>query len=49
VLNGTDPSCEQWIRTYRDYAPVAPGQIAVPTAAPAAGGRRGGRSARVGV
>lgn len=49
VLNGTDPSCEQWIRTYRDYAPVAAGSApAAPTAAPAAGGRRGGRSARVG-
>jgi 5-methyltetrahydrofolate--homocysteine methyltransferase len=48
VLNGTDPSCEQWIKTYRDYAPAAPGQAAAPIAAASAGGRRGGRSARVG-
>jgi 5-methyltetrahydrofolate--homocysteine methyltransferase len=48
VLNGTDPSCEQWIKTYRDYAPAAPGQVAAPVSAPTAGGRRGGRSARVG-
>ena len=23
VLNGTDPDCTNWIRTYRDYAPAA--------------------------
>ncbi|MBG20101.1 MAG: methyltetrahydrofolate--corrinoid methyltransferase [Rhizobiales bacterium] len=49
VLNGTDPDCTNWIRTYRDYAP-APGASA--SAAPASGGeasrRRGGRAARRG-
>jgi 5-methyltetrahydrofolate--homocysteine methyltransferase len=49
VLNGTDPDCTNWIRTYRDYAPAADGTAA---AAPAASGdasrRRGGRAARRG-
>ncbi len=49
VLNGTDPDCTNWIRTYRDYAPAAGATAA---AAPAAGGdasrRRGGRAARRG-
>lgn len=49
VLNGTDPDCTTWIRTYRDYAPVA-GSTA--SAAPASSGdasrRRGGRAARRG-
>jgi 5-methyltetrahydrofolate--homocysteine methyltransferase len=48
VLMGTDRDCATWIRTYRDYAPAAPG-----AALPAAGGdagarRRGGREARRG-
>jgi 5-methyltetrahydrofolate--homocysteine methyltransferase len=50
VLNGTDPNCMTWIRSYKDYQPHAPGAAAaaapVTTAAPAAGGRRGGREAR---
>jgi 5-methyltetrahydrofolate--homocysteine methyltransferase len=49
VLNGTDPDCTTWIRTYRDYAPAA-GSTA--SAAPASSGdasrRRGGRAARRG-
>ncbi|MBO6541186.1 MAG: methyltetrahydrofolate cobalamin methyltransferase [Rhizobiaceae bacterium] len=50
VLNGTDPDCMTWIRTYKDYQPHAPGAAAAaaPAAAPASDGgrRRGGREAR---
>ncbi|MBW3095774.1 methyltetrahydrofolate cobalamin methyltransferase [Pseudohoeflea coraliihabitans] len=49
VLNGTDPDCTNWIRTYRDYAPTAAGEsAAAPTAAAPASRRRGGRAARRG-
>ncbi|TDH35775.1 methyltetrahydrofolate cobalamin methyltransferase [Pseudohoeflea suaedae] len=52
VLNGTDPDCTNWIRTYRDYAPAAAGAPASAAPAAAAGGdggrRRGGRAARRG-
>ncbi|MGE0585733.1 MAG: methyltetrahydrofolate cobalamin methyltransferase [Flavobacteriaceae bacterium] len=49
VLNGTDPNCATWIRTYRDHQPSAGGETA-PVAAPgsAGGRRRGGRAGRVG-
>jgi 5-methyltetrahydrofolate--homocysteine methyltransferase len=49
VLNGTDPDCMNWIRTYKDYQPHAAGAPAPAAAAPAgrAGGRRGGREARL--
>ena len=55
VLNGTDPNCMTWIKTYKDYQPHAAGGTA-PAAAPqspapdASGGgrRRGGRAARAG-
>ncbi|MBK8457694.1 MAG: methyltetrahydrofolate cobalamin methyltransferase [Phyllobacteriaceae bacterium] len=51
VLNGTDPNCMTWIRSYKDYVAPAAGQphaapVAAPAAAPSAGGRRGGREAR---
>ncbi|WP_436640095.1 methyltetrahydrofolate cobalamin methyltransferase [Microbaculum sp. FT89] len=51
VLNGTDPHCAGWIKTYRDHAPASTAPAAsaggADTAAPAAGGRRrGGREAR---
>ncbi|OCP23110.1 MULTISPECIES: methyltetrahydrofolate cobalamin methyltransferase [unclassified Ensifer] len=50
VLNGTDPNCTHWIKTYRDHKPAEGGHVvaAAPVAA-AAGGRRGGRAARTGV
>jgi 5-methyltetrahydrofolate--homocysteine methyltransferase len=51
VLTGTDGNCAAWIRTYKDYKPGEHGVVAV--AAPVvssapAGGRRGGRAARLG-
>lgn len=47
VLKGNDPDCGNWIMNYRDHAPSTTGAPA--TAKPSAsGGRRGGRSARVG-
>lgn len=51
VLNGTDPNCMTWIRTYKDYQPAAAGMAhAAPASSPApepgASGRRGGREAR---
>jgi 5-methyltetrahydrofolate--homocysteine methyltransferase len=52
VLNGTDPDCMTWIRTYKDYQPHAAGTPGAPAAAapaPASGAggrRRGGREAR---
>lgn len=49
VLNGTDANCQNWIMTYRDHKPAAPGAPAASAdAAPAASGgrRRGGRAAR---
>ncbi len=51
VLNGTDPDCMTWIRTYKDYQPHAAGAPAA--AAPVSAGgdsggrRRGGREARL--
>jgi len=49
VLNGTDPNCTHWIKTYRDYKPAEAGaaQAPTPAASSAAPGRRGGRAARV--
>ncbi|MGO4658738.1 methyltetrahydrofolate cobalamin methyltransferase, partial [Ensifer sp. 2YAB10] len=49
VLNGTDPNCTHWIKTYRDHKPAEGGHV-VAAAAPAGagGGRRGGRAARTG-
>jgi 5-methyltetrahydrofolate--homocysteine methyltransferase len=44
VLMGNDPSCMDWIRSYRDAAPFAGPLAAAPTAA--TGRRRGGREAR---
>ncbi|KZM47515.1 methyltetrahydrofolate cobalamin methyltransferase [Labrenzia sp. OB1] len=48
VLNGTDPNCQTWIRTYRDHQPAASGASAAPQDTPAAAGgrRRGGRAGR---
>lgn len=52
VLNGTDPNCQTWIRTYRDHVPAAAGAQAGAAPAPAqadsGGRRRGGREARRG-
>jgi 5-methyltetrahydrofolate--homocysteine methyltransferase len=53
VLNGTDPDCMKWIRSYKDYKPAVAGEPhAAPVAAPEPSGdggrRRGGRGARVG-
>ena len=50
VLNGTDPNCAHWIKTYRDYKPAEGGAAAAPTpaASSAPAGRRGGRASRVG-
>ncbi len=55
VLNGNDPDCMTWIRTYKDYQPHEPGAPATAIANPGAGaaaggraGRRGGRAARTG-
>ena len=52
VLNGTDPNCQTWIQTYRDYQPAAPGASAESSngngQAAAGGRRRGGREARLG-
>lgn len=48
VLNGTDPDCTNWIRTYRDYKPAEGGAAPVAAAPSAGGGRRGGRAARTG-
>lgn len=54
VLNGTDPDCMTWIRTYKDYQPHASGAPAPAANANPAGaaggrsGRRGGRAARAG-
>lgn len=47
VLNGTDPDCGSWIRTYRDHTPQTGASVA-PTVSPATGRRRGGRAARRG-
>ncbi|MBZ0161600.1 MAG: methyltetrahydrofolate cobalamin methyltransferase [Notoacmeibacter sp.] len=51
VLNGTDPDCMTWIRTYKDYQPHAAGSPAAAAPAPAGGDsggrRRGGREARL--
>lgn len=48
VLTGTDENCANWIKTYRDYQPAAGGAPAPQSASPsAAGGRRGGRAARL--
>lgn len=51
VLNGTDPNCHNWIMTYRDYQPAAPGAGSSSTnstpATSSAGKRRGGREARM--
>ncbi|MDB5553967.1 MAG: methyltetrahydrofolate--corrinoid methyltransferase, partial [Rhizobium sp.] len=49
VLNGTDPNCTHWIKTYRDYKPAEAGVARAPTPAASseAPGRRGGRAARV--
>ncbi|MCB1477627.1 MAG: methyltetrahydrofolate cobalamin methyltransferase, partial [Rhodobiaceae bacterium] len=50
VLNGTDPNCMTWIKTYKDHAPSAAGAPVAAAAAPAGGDsggrRRGGRDAR---
>ncbi|MEP0511002.1 MAG: dihydropteroate synthase, partial [Aurantimonas coralicida] len=48
VLMGNDPSCGEWIRHYRDVAPVGGASAALAsTPASAAGGRRrGGREGR---
>ncbi|MBK5570674.1 methyltetrahydrofolate cobalamin methyltransferase [Ensifer adhaerens] len=49
VLNGTDPNCTHWIKTYRDHKPAEGGHVvAAAPAAAAGGGRRGGRAARTG-
>lgn len=51
VLNGTDPDCMTWIRTYKDHQPNAAGSpVPAANANPAGGrsGRRGGRAARAG-
>lgn len=47
VLNGTDPDCSSWIRTYRDHIPQTVG-VAAPVVSQATGRRRGGRAARRG-
>ncbi|MBL4891578.1 MAG: methyltetrahydrofolate cobalamin methyltransferase [Rhizobiaceae bacterium] len=47
VLNGTDPDCASWIRTYRDHTPHTAG-VAAPVVSQATGRRRGGRAARRG-
>lgn len=47
VLNGTDPDCGSWIRTYRDHTPQTAG-VAAPVVSQATGRRRGGRAARRG-
>ena len=59
VLNGTDPDCMNWIRTYKDHQPATAARRspapAAPVNAPAAGGSRrrtrcrGGREARMSV
>ncbi|TCD15055.1 methyltetrahydrofolate cobalamin methyltransferase [Oricola cellulosilytica] len=49
VLNGTDPDCMNWIRTYKNHQPHVPGAAAAPAAVAnndAGGRRRGGREAR---
>ncbi|MEZ5877456.1 MAG: methyltetrahydrofolate cobalamin methyltransferase [Tepidamorphaceae bacterium] len=50
VLNGTDPNCMTWIKTYKDHAPSAAGApaaaAATPTGGDSGGRRRGGREAR---
>jgi len=47
VLAGNDENCATWIMTYRDHVASAGATAAPATGAPA-GGRRGGRAARVG-
>jgi len=47
VLAGNDENCATWIMTYRDHVATAGATAAPATGAPA-GGRRGGRAARVG-
>ena len=48
VLNGTDPNCTHWIKTYRDHKPAEGGHVVAAAPAAASGGRRGGRAARTG-
>ncbi len=40
VLNGTDPNCTNWIKTYRDYKPAEAGHGAAAPATPAPCSRR---------
>ena len=46
VLTGNDPTCSDWIMTYRDYQPGAEGGPAPAPAASGGSGRRGGREGR---
>jgi len=48
VLNGTDPNCMTWIKTYKDHQTAVPGAPAAATPAGNGGGsrRRGGRAGR---
>ena len=52
VLNGTDPNCMTWIKTYKDHQPNATAGpvVAAPAGSVSSGGgrRRGGRAARTG-
>ena len=52
VLNGTDPNCMTWIKTYKDYQPNVAGSAPAPqSTAPSGDGggrRRGGRAGRSG-
>jgi 5-methyltetrahydrofolate--homocysteine methyltransferase len=54
VLNGTDPNCMNWIKTYKDYQSNVAGSAPAPQAAApsndggSGGRRRGGRAGRSG-
>ncbi|WP_417684190.1 methyltetrahydrofolate cobalamin methyltransferase [Roseibium sp.] len=49
VLAGHDPNCQEWIMSYRDHTPAAPGVTpSAEATAPSSGRRRGGRAARRG-
>ena len=40
VLNGTDPNCYNWIKTYRDYKPAEGGAVTAPASRPRSLDRR---------
>jgi 5-methyltetrahydrofolate--homocysteine methyltransferase len=42
VLNGTDPNCMNWIKTYKDYQPHAAGSAPAPQSAAPSGEGGGG-------